>query len=78
MSATTDPACSAWRTRGPARTAAQFFLTFVPTPWLDDNHTIFGEVIDGKDTLLELERGGSQGGQTKRQLEITTATIRVQ
>ena len=63
---------------GPGTDGSQFFLTFVPTPWLDDNHTIFGEVIDGKDTLLELERGGSQGGQTKRQLEITTATIRVE
>ena len=62
---------------GQGTDGSQFFLTFVATPWLDDNHTIFGEVIDGKDTLLELERGGSQGGETKRALEITTATIRV-
>ena len=63
---------------GPGTDGSQFFLTFVPTPWLDDNHTIFGEIIDGNDTLLELERGGSQGGQTKRSLEITTAAIRVE
>ena len=68
VSATTDPACSAWRTQGPGTDGSQFFLTFVPTPWLDDNHTIFGEVVDGKDTLLQLERGGSQGGETKRAL----------
>ena len=63
---------------GQGTDGSQFFLTFVPTPWLDDNHTIFGEVVDGMETLLALERGGSQGGEPKRLLAITTATIRVE
>ena len=63
---------------GQGTDGSQFFLTFVPTPWLDDNHTIFGEVVEGMETLLALERGGSQGGEPKRLLAITTATIRVE
>jgi len=65
-------------TGGPGTDGSQFFLTFVETPWLDDNHTIFGEVVDGMDTLRALEARGSQGGQTTEPLQINTAAIRVE
>ena len=63
---------------GPNTDGSQFFLTFVPTPWLDGNHTIFGEVVDGMETLQALEARGSQGGATTEPLEITSASIRVE
>lgn len=40
--------------RGPATNGSQFFITFVPTPHLDGLHTIFGELVDGQDTLNNL------------------------
>jgi cyclophilin family peptidyl-prolyl cis-trans isomerase len=62
---------------GPGTDGSQFFLTFVPTPWLDGKHTIFGEVVEGLDTLKKLEACGSQSGKTTEPLKMEKVTIEV-
>lgn len=60
---------------GPGTDGSQFFLTFVETPFLDGKHTVFGEVVDGMDTLTVLESKGSGSGKPAEKIVIEKATI---
>ena len=62
---------------GPGTDGSQFFLTFVPTPWLDGKHTIFGAVEAGDDTLRALEACGSPSGRTSERLMLDKVTIEI-
>jgi cyclophilin family peptidyl-prolyl cis-trans isomerase len=64
--------------RGPGTDGSQFFLTFVPTPWLDGKHTIFGSVAEGMETLKALEAAGTKRGDPKEPLGIEKVTIEVE
>ena len=63
---------------GPGTDGSQFFITFVPTQYLDGKHTIFGEIVSGEETLAMLEAAGSRSGQTSEQVKIERAIIRVE
>lgn len=50
------PGLLAMANSGPHTNGSQFFITTVETPWLNNRHTIFGEVTSGYDVVEKLEK----------------------
>ncbi len=55
------PGLLAMANAGPNTNGSQFFITTIPTPWLNMRHTIFGEVVGGYETVQKIEAVATDG-----------------
>lgn len=62
-----EPGKLAMANSGPATNGSQFYITHVPTPWLDGKHTVFGSVVEGQDVVDAVSQGDEMKVEIIRQ-----------
>ncbi|MEO7649767.1 MAG: peptidylprolyl isomerase [Bryobacteraceae bacterium] len=62
---------------GPNTNGSQFFVTVAETAWLDNRHTVFGEVVEGYDVVEKISKL-PRGGQDRPNKDVVLTSVKIE